>query len=321
MSFIHEEVVYLNRCYDFHGIPIQNIKSKLRHGCTYSIHEDVTAFRCRGSFLFMGTKSGLPVDFVPIGSRLKFLEQTAYATGNYKRGLNGEPITRAKAKYLCECGNTVEVQIQYAKTGHTKSCGCIAKKNPNRLKHGLYNHPLYKILRGIIDRCEKKDHHAFHLYGGDGVIICEEWRNNPESFIKWALDNGWRKGLQIDKDLKGGKIYSPDNCTIVTPMENSNNRRNNHVLTYNEQSKTIAEWARATGINEDCISMRIKNGWSVEKTLTEPLKGQKLYEYKGELKTLTAWSDYLNICKSSLITRLNRGWSIELTFKTPIHKR
>jgi hypothetical protein len=56
-----------------------------------------------------------------------------------------------------------------------------------------------------------------------GVTICQEWLDNPISFIEWALQNGWQKGLEIDKDLKsmGLKIYSPDTCSIITKLENT----------------------------------------------------------------------------------------------------
>lgn len=220
----------------------------------------------------------IPIDFVPEGSRLTFVRQTVLAIGNYERRKNGEKQIRAKALYECVCGSVVEAHIGNVKSGQTRSCGCLSDDIPSATKHGLYYHPLYKIYRSIIQRCYDKNHSAYCLYGGDGVKVCVEWMNSPEKFIEWALKKGWRNGLQVDKDILGGKIYSPDNCLIVTPMENSNKRKNNHRLLFNGESKTMAEWSRETGVNEDCISMRIKNGWTIEKTLTTKVRQCKRKE-------------------------------------------
>ncbi|SDZ81938.1 hypothetical protein SAMN05192529_102123 [Arachidicoccus rhizosphaerae] len=96
----------------------------------------------------------------------------------------------------------------------------------NQTKHGMRNHPLYNIWGGMIARCEIKSKGNFKYYGGRGIKVCEEWRLNPKSFFDWALNNGYKKGLEIDRiDVNGD--YAPNNCQFVTHRTNcqKNKRR------------------------------------------------------------------------------------------------
>ena len=61
-------------------------------------------------------------------------------------------------------------------------------------------------------------------YGGRGIKICQEWLNDNRSFFEWAIKNGWKDGLYIDRK-DNDKDYSPDNCRFVTRDVNNNNRR------------------------------------------------------------------------------------------------
>jgi len=143
-------------------------------------------------------------------------------------------------QFRCNCGNlykataaAVKQQAKIAKNPQTPSCGCtksdISKETAkiHRTKHG-YNrkgntHPLYLIYRAMFNRCYNPNSKSYKNYGAVGVTICQEWLDNPVSFIEWALQNGWQKGLEIDKDLKatGSKIYSPDTCSIISKLENT----------------------------------------------------------------------------------------------------
>lgn len=83
------------------------------------------------------------------------------------------------------------------------------------------------------------------------------------------MANGYKEGLTIDRiDVDGN--YEPDNCRWTTHKEQSRNRRNNHLLTYNGETKPICEWTELIGLNEKIIWKRIYRGWSVEKALTTP---------------------------------------------------
>jgi hypothetical protein len=129
---------------------------------------------------------------------------------------------------LCECGKETIVNAGHLKAGRIKSCGCynkevtsnIMKGNEYGKKHGLTNHPLRYIRKSMLHRCYNTNNRFYKNYGGKGVKVCEKWKISLEAFVDWALNNGWIKGLSIDrKDNEGD--YSPENCHWITISENS----------------------------------------------------------------------------------------------------
>lgn len=163
----------------------------------------------------------------------------------------------------CECGNEKRIRLGHVKTGHTKSCGCI------RPQHGYYNHPLYSVWEGMLKRCSDKNKKDYH---GKGVKVCKEWVSSAKAFIEWALSNGWKRGLQLDKDIKGdGLLYSPDTCCFVTRSVNGRHKSNNNMIEFNGETKCLQEWSEIVGINPATIYSRLKSGWSPEKALSTPL--------------------------------------------------
>lgn len=88
--------------------------------------------------------------------------------------------------------------------------------------HGLSKHPLYRRWQDIKRRCYDPNFRPYPYYGGVGVTMCQEWLGHPERFIAWALEQGWKPGMEIDKDLKvpGNKVYSPEACSIVARRDN-----------------------------------------------------------------------------------------------------
>jgi hypothetical protein len=100
-------------------------------------------------------------------------------------------------------------------------------------------------------------------------------------FIEWGIANGWKPGLEIDKDIKAKELgvepllYSPERCKFVTVKENCNSRRSNKYLTYNGVTKTIAEWADFTGIGHVLYNRLKRKDWSIERCLTSPKQKNK----------------------------------------------
>ena len=137
---------------------------------------------------------------------------------------NGKP-TR-KALFKCKCGKEFECKIRHVKDGTTKSCGCyyieFQKQRSKDSKH-LRKHPLYDAWSNIVQRCTNPKNESYPYYGAKGITICNEWRNSSETFINWCLDNGWKKGLEVDR-VDGLKGYSPNNCRITTKTVNNRNR-------------------------------------------------------------------------------------------------
>ena len=85
----------------------------------------------------------------------------------------------------------------------------------------------------------------YPYYGARGITVCDQWRNNADDYIDWALRNGKKKagGTQVDRIDNDGP-YSPENCRVTTSIVNANNKSNNVKLTAFGETKTIAEWSR-----------------------------------------------------------------------------
>jgi len=173
----------------------------------------------------------------------------------------------------CECGVEKIFNWMNVKSGKSKSCGCLPLEINK--KHGLTKHPLYSVWEGIIGRCYNKNHPKYHRYGGRGVSICDEWRNNPKSFYWWAINNGWEKGLSLDKDKlspnKPGNLYCPEYCCFLTRKENSMYRENSRLIEYNGEKLCVAQWADKYNINYQTFQARLRYGWTIEEIITIPL--------------------------------------------------
>lgn len=139
----------------------------------------------------------------------------------------------------------------------------LDKSKDGRIKHGNTRHPLYAVWCNMKNRCYNKKVKQYENYGGRGVIVCVEWVDDFNSFFQWAVSNGWEKGLELDKDIKGdGLSYSPSTCCFVTSKINSNNRRSNKIIKHNGEEKTLSQWGDFFNVNPKSICIRMHNGFS-----------------------------------------------------------
>lgn len=173
----------------------------------------------------------------------------------------------------CECGGETITTSNNLRRGHTKSCGCLSIKTviDRSVTHGLSNHPLYSIWCGMKNRCYYEGHNRHQLYVDKNVYVCDEWLTDYTKFHNWALENGWKRGLTVDRRNNYGP-YSPDNCRIATQKVQSRNKSNNVNITYNGETKILIEWSEHLGISYGKIQTRYKRGWPIE----EVLFGRKL---------------------------------------------
>ena len=160
----------------------------------------------------------------------------------------------------CDCGNTIEVVTYSLRSGNTQSCGCMAKEVllKRNTKHGKCGTRLYRIYRGMVQRCTYPKHKNYAQYGGKGVKICDEWLEYS-AFEQWAKNNGYSDTLSIDRINVDGD-YSPTNCRWVDVYTQAHNKSNNNKLTYNGETLTIAEWARKLNLRTGTLRYRIKRG-------------------------------------------------------------
>lgn len=173
----------------------------------------------------------------------------------------------------CDCGSLVSVRACHLTSGHTKSCGCLQKETiaKTATKHGKSGERILGIWYGIRKRCYNPNSKSFKDYGGRGIAVCDEWKDNFQAFYDWAMANGYSDDLTIDrKDVDGN--YCPENCRWITNQEQQNNRRTSHLVTYKGETHTLKDWAKITGINYNTLRGRITNyKWNAEKAFTTPI--------------------------------------------------
>lgn len=206
----------------------------------------------------------------------------------------------------CECGHRQPVSSSNLKGGNSKQCKlCSAKaqtgKLSHRYKHGKYTKDKpktlsqnlrpsriahgessghhsrgsseYRVWLSMRTRCRNPNADRYKNYGGKGIKVCKRW-DKYENFLS---DMGRRPSTkhQIDRiDVNGH--YEPSNCRWTTTKIQSRNRTDNRLIAFNGETLTMVEWSEKLGINYFTLAGRLgEKGWSVEKSLTTPVKRKK----------------------------------------------
>jgi hypothetical protein len=159
----------------------------------------------------------------------------------------------------CDCENKTKKIISgnNLRHGRTKSCGCGKAKT-----HDLSKSRVYKIYRSMIQRCYNPNAHAYEIYGGRGIKICDEWIDKKEGFVRfynWSMNNGYSDNLTIDRINVNGN-YEPNNCKWSTMKDQQNNKRTNTLIEIDGEIKNIRQWADEFGLTHALISQRLKSG-------------------------------------------------------------
>lgn len=205
---------------------------------------------------------------------MKLIDLTGQQFGYLKviKRLENDTKTN-KSRWLCKCvcGKEINVSGDNLRSGGQKSCGC---QQHNGSLNGLSKSPLYQVLKGMRVRCNNKNNNAYKNYGGRGIKVCDEWLNKENGFLNfynWSMNNGYEKGLTIDRiDVNGN--YEPSNCRWATMEEQCNNKRNNHIITINDETHTLTEWANIYRINSKLLERRIKGGFMTDNLFAKPSK-------------------------------------------------
>jgi predicted XRE-type DNA-binding protein len=208
--------------------------------------------------------------------------------------------------FLCPvCEKKVEKPVRDGKQANT--CGCK--------RHGDYKTILYKRYTGMKYRCYKETSSDYKNYGARGIKVCNEWRNSYITFKKWALANGYRDNLTIDRIDNDGN-YEPNNCRFITIKENSRNKRDNTKIEYEGKTKSVTEWAEVLNINRSTIYSRLDMDWSVERALSSPITKIKITseiankireEHKENNITQKQLSEKYRVSRSYISQIISRG--------------
>lgn len=129
----------------------------------------------------------------------------------------------------------------------------------------------YAAWNNAIHRCHNPKHRQYPGWGGKGIVVCNRWQDSFDNFLE---DMGAAPSPEHSLERVNNKgPYSPENCCWVPRANQAANKGNNHFLTFDNETLHLAEWSRRTGIHFATLRARIRYGWTVERVLTQPLRG------------------------------------------------
>lgn len=125
---------------------------------------------------------------------------------------------------MCDCGRRTIVDGNSLRKGASMSCGC--RKG---ITHGKRNTRLYAVWASMKARCFCKTNSDYKHYGARGITVCNEWKNDFQSFYDWAMANGYDENapcgqFTIDRIDNDGN-YEPTNCRWITIQDQQKNKR------------------------------------------------------------------------------------------------
>jgi hypothetical protein len=178
----------------------------------------------------------------------------------------------------CDCGNHVVILRASLRHGHTRSCGCLKKEKSTQharslnLKHDMHGTPTYQSYQSAKRRCQNPNDPSYADYGARGIKFIYA------SFEDFLDDLGWRPpGTTLERCDNAGH-YERGCCRWATPTEQNNNKRNNRLVTAFGRTRTLARWARETGINSQTLRGRLNKGWLPEKALIAPVRPRRRFD-------------------------------------------
>jgi hypothetical protein len=156
----------------------------------------------------------------------------------------------------CHCGKKTIVRKQQVKSGRVKSCGCLHKQKIS--SHGMSNTKVYKTWQSMKQRCFNPKNIQYYDYGGRGITVCERWMD----FQNFFEDMGHTpRGCSLDR-IDNNLGYDPKNCKWSTRQDQERNKRNNRLITFENETKTLAEWLDRQQLHVQTFYSRTYRGLS-----------------------------------------------------------
>ena len=169
----------------------------------------------------------------------------------------------------CSCGNRRDVVSAELKRGHSTMCRSCGE---TIIKHGESHRTTeYNAWKSMTQRCTNPNHVSWKNYGGRGIRVCDRWRESFESFLSDMGRKPSRHHSLDRKEVDGD--YTPDNCRWATQSEQNRNTQRSRLLTFQDRTMTIADWADRLRIPYDTLFQRLRRGWTVERSLTANVRG------------------------------------------------
>lgn len=185
---------------------------------------------------------------------------------------DGQTMHFSSEKEACEFLGVTKGAVSTAYCQGTKCNGWIPIKIGHQ--HCCSKDRLYQLWIGMKMRCYNPSNDSYKNYGGRGIQVCDEWKDDYESFKEWAMSSGYDVGAErgqctIER-INLNDNYCPENCTWKTMKEQNNNKRSNRLITFNGETHNLSEWADILGIKYGMLLDRLnKLHWSVEDAFTK----------------------------------------------------
>lgn len=202
-----------------------------------------------------------------------------------------------KGIWRCFCGNIWNIPNSVIISQKTKSCGCYNKKiidNKTKDNNIIY---LYRLYGHIMSKCYNKNDKSYDDYGGRGIYFFNDWKSNSIKFVEDIISEIKHRPTNkysLDR-IDNNKGYEPGNLRWATASEQARNRRSNKLITINNETKTIADWADIANIDQSLLSRRLKYGCNEQNLLlpTKTIKNINNTELDRQLENLHDSKNYL----------------------------
>lgn len=198
------------------------------------------------------------------GQRFGFLVVESYVGSRDGKG--------AVYQCRCDCGATVLVRGGRLRPGDQRACPRPAcwvelRKRLSPRAPARERPPEYAVWMSMRSRCTNPHNAAFANYGGRGIRVCAEW----DSFDRFLAAVGQRPSpAHTLERIDNAKGYEPGNVRWATRAEQARNTRANRLVTYNGETRCVAEWEDALGFHRNVVASRLHRGWSESEALSRP---------------------------------------------------
>lgn len=134
---------------------------------------------------------------------------------------------------------------------------------PNRCR-------LKACWQNMKERCSTPTHKQYHTHGALGIKVCKEWQSF-EVFEKWALENGYKKGVPIGR-FDTNKDYTPENCRFAPTSVHAHTRRICRFETYNGVTASVKKLCQMFDRDYNLVRRRLTHGKTIEEAFDVPRK-------------------------------------------------
>lgn len=178
---------------------------------------------------------------------------------------------------ICDCGKTKDTSSHALKTKHCTSCGyCARVGNKNPVTHGETKSITYSTWASMKTRCLNKNNPSYKKwYGGKGITLSKRWYK----YENFKADMGERPSINhtIER-VNRKKGYYKDNCIWALNEQQTNNKSTTRLVTYKEETKSVAQWCKQFKFNYNSFIYRLNLGWSVERIISTPINFRHVHK-------------------------------------------